>query len=242
MLNNLGNAYGDLGDHAKQRDVLERALAIEERAYGRDHPEVAITLGNLGNAYGTWATTRSSETCWSARSRSRSGRTAATTRLTNLGNVGQQADMLERSLAIKERAYGRDHAEVAIRWATSGTRRRLRARHAGARARDQRAGVRPRPPASGHHADEPRDAYGALGDHAKKLELQERALAIEERQYGRDHPELAPTLANIGVAHMQFGASDKAREYLERASAIFERAYGPDPDSQQCRRILASLS
>ena len=35
MLNNLGTAYGGLGDHAKQRDVLERALPIFERAYGR---------------------------------------------------------------------------------------------------------------------------------------------------------------------------------------------------------------
>ena len=48
MLRDLGGAYGDLGDHAKARDVLERALAIDERAYGRDHPEVAQTLDNLG--------------------------------------------------------------------------------------------------------------------------------------------------------------------------------------------------
>ena len=81
---NLGNAYGDLGDHAKQRDMLERALAIEERAYGRDHPDVAITLGNLGGAYG------------------------------DLGDHAKKRDMLERALAIKERAYGRDHPEVAI--------------------------------------------------------------------------------------------------------------------------------
>ena len=27
-LNNLGNAYGSLGDHAKEREVLERTLVI----------------------------------------------------------------------------------------------------------------------------------------------------------------------------------------------------------------------
>ena len=31
--------------------MLERALAINERAYGRDHVQVAITLVNLGVAY-----------------------------------------------------------------------------------------------------------------------------------------------------------------------------------------------
>ena len=40
---NLGNAYG-LGDHAKERDVLERALAIEERVHGkRDRDVLAAT-------------------------------------------------------------------------------------------------------------------------------------------------------------------------------------------------------
>ena len=39
-LANLGNAYGTLGDAARQRDFLERALAVEERVYGPDHREV----------------------------------------------------------------------------------------------------------------------------------------------------------------------------------------------------------
>ena len=90
-LGNLGNAYGDLGDHAKTRDMLERALAIKERAYGRDHPEVAITLTNLGNAYGS------------------------------LGDHAKKRDVLERALAIDERAYGRDHPQVAITLGNLGT-------------------------------------------------------------------------------------------------------------------------
>ena len=63
--------------------MQERSLAIKERAYGRDHPNVATTLTNLGLAYG------------------------------DLGDQAKKRDMLERSLAIKERAYGRDHVNVA---------------------------------------------------------------------------------------------------------------------------------
>ena len=91
----LGNAYGDLGDPAKQRDMLERALAIEERAYGRDHTSVAATLTNLGNAYG------------------------------DLGDPAKQRDMLEgdnskkrellqRVLPILTRAYGTDHPQTRL--------------------------------------------------------------------------------------------------------------------------------
>ena len=72
----------DRGDYAKARDVLERALSIFERAYGRDHTSVAITLANLGNAYG------------------------------NLGDQAKERDMLERALAIYENFYGPDHSET----------------------------------------------------------------------------------------------------------------------------------
>jgi hypothetical protein len=47
----LSDALGALGDAAKQRELLERVLCIQEAHYGPDHTEVAITLTNLGNAY-----------------------------------------------------------------------------------------------------------------------------------------------------------------------------------------------
>jgi tetratricopeptide (TPR) repeat protein len=50
-LTDLGNAFKSLGDAQKSRELLERALAIKEKYYGLDHPEVVTTLTNLGNAY-----------------------------------------------------------------------------------------------------------------------------------------------------------------------------------------------
>eukprot|EP00971_Amphidinium_carterae_P161941 3210489-Amphidinium_carterae.1 len=46
-LNNLGNAYGKLGDSTKERDYQERALRIFESHYGSEHSKVAIMLNNL---------------------------------------------------------------------------------------------------------------------------------------------------------------------------------------------------
>ena len=62
---------------------MEKALVIKEREYGSDHREVAITLTNLGNAYG------------------------------DLGDAKKQRDLLERALVIEEREYGSDHCEAA---------------------------------------------------------------------------------------------------------------------------------
>ena len=83
-MGNLGNAYGDLGDAAKERELLERALKIDEAYFGEDHKEVAITLTNLGNAYG------------------------------DLGDAAKERELLERALKILEAYFGEDHKDVAI--------------------------------------------------------------------------------------------------------------------------------
>jgi tetratricopeptide (TPR) repeat protein len=49
-LNNLGNVYEDLGDTHKAKEVLERALLINEHHYGSKHPQVAMTLSSLADA------------------------------------------------------------------------------------------------------------------------------------------------------------------------------------------------
>jgi tetratricopeptide (TPR) repeat protein len=51
LLADLGNVWFDLRELAQARQLYERALRIEEAAYGPDHPEAAITLGNLGNVW-----------------------------------------------------------------------------------------------------------------------------------------------------------------------------------------------
>jgi Tfp pilus assembly protein PilF len=81
--------------------------------------------------------------------------------------------------------------------------------------------------------------YGRLGDTQKKRELLERALAINERHYGPDHPNVATTLTNLGIVYGRSGDTQKSRELLERALAIKERHYGPDhPEVKQLIYIL----
>jgi hypothetical protein len=42
---------GDAGDINLKRDILERALLLQQRLFGPLHPEVGCTLTNLGAAY-----------------------------------------------------------------------------------------------------------------------------------------------------------------------------------------------
>lgn len=58
---------------------------------------------------------------------------------------------------------------------------------------------------------------------SKAITMLERALALKERELGRDHPEVAITLTKLANAHGSLGAAAKQRDLLDRARAIRER-------------------
>ena len=55
-----------------------------------------------------------------------------------------------------------------------------------------------------------------------------RALAIDERSYGPDHPDAAIRLNNLALLLQATNRLDQAESLLRRALAISERSYGPD--------------
>jgi tetratricopeptide (TPR) repeat protein len=204
IVSNVGKAYGEIGDAAKQRELLEWALRIQETHYGPDHKDVASTLGSLGNAYGTLG--------YAAKQREVLERALpiieahygndhmkVARMLGNLGNAygvlgdaAKQREVLERALPIIEAHYGPDHVEMAGTLANLG------------------------------------NAYGALGEAGKQRELLERALRIEEAHYGPDHVEVAKSLYNYGVDCRNGGYSTEQAGSIMfgKALHIFEMQLG----------------
>jgi tetratricopeptide (TPR) repeat protein len=83
VLNQLGLYLRDRPQWTDARAALERALTIDEAAYGPDHPSVATTVSNLGGV------------------------------LHALGDLAGARAAFERALTIDEAAYGPDHPSVA---------------------------------------------------------------------------------------------------------------------------------
>jgi tetratricopeptide (TPR) repeat protein len=83
LLNNLGYLFSWLGDKKKAIGYYEQALAIDEKVYGKEHPNVAIRLNNLGAAYD------------------------------DLGEKEKAIGYYEQALAIDEKVYGKEHPSVA---------------------------------------------------------------------------------------------------------------------------------
>ena len=68
--------------------------------------------------------------------------------------------------------------------------------------------------------------YNSLGDYTKARDYAERALAIQEREYGHDHVEVHVTIFHLGNVYNSLGNYSKARDYFERALVIEEKKYG----------------
>ena len=161
---------------AEARPLAERALAIDEAAYGPDHPDVATGLNNLalilagpgpaGSRPGRWPnapwpsprppTAPTTPT-------SPSGLNNLALILQDLGQPAEARPLAERALAIDEAAYGPDHPDVAHppeqprhhpgrTWASRQQARPLAER---ALAID-RGRLRPRPPRRRHPPEQPR--------------------------------------------------------------------------------------
>ena len=214
-LTNLGNAWCELGQPAKARELYERALRINEREFGPDHPQAARILTNLGNA-------------WS-----------------DLGQPAKARELYERALRISEREFGPDHPQIAriltnlgSAWIALGQPAKARELYERAlRITEREFG--PDDPQVGDILTNLGNAWSDLGQPAKARELYERALRITEREFGPDHPLVARILINLGNAWSYLGQPAKARELYERALRITEREFGPD--HPQVARILTNL-
>ncbi|HEY1016908.1 MAG TPA: tetratricopeptide repeat-containing protein [Herpetosiphonaceae bacterium] len=84
--------------------------------------------------------------------------------------------------------------------------------------------------------------WSAVGDYGTARPFAERALAINERVLGPDHPNTATSLNNLAALYVATGAYGAAQPLYERALAIQERVLGPDhPDTASSLNNLASL-
>ncbi|MDE5060476.1 tetratricopeptide repeat protein [Wolbachia endosymbiont of Drosophila burlai] len=210
----IGDGYFDL-DPRRQKKSLERVLPIIKKHYGSDHFQAAITLANLGIAYGALGDPQKEKELLERalpilKTHYSPDHFEVAKLLANLGNAygylgnyKKQKELLERALAIQEKHCGSDHSEVARTLANLG------------------------------------NVYGALGDPQKQKALLVRALLTFEKHYGTGHLEVARTLISLGTAYRALGDPQEEKELLERALPIFKEYYGYD--HFEVAKLLANL-
>jgi tetratricopeptide (TPR) repeat protein len=204
VLNNLALSLTDEGDYAAAEPLYRRALAIDEKALGSDHPDVAIDLNNLAEL------------------------------LRDKGDYADAELLYRRALAIDEKALGPDHPEVATNLINLAELLRAKGDYADAEPLYRRALAIDEKALGPDHPDVAIDLNNLAellqdnGDYADAEPLYRRALAIAEKAMGPDHPSVAIKLNNL--ASLLYAKRDYvgAEPLLRRALAIDEKALGPD--------------
>ena len=191
--------------------LLGAAMEIQERALGPDHLDVAQTLHNMALAY-----VRSSKRI-----------TRATTRR---GYLCEVLPLLERALAIQERALGPDHLHVAQTINDVALLYNKLGIHAKALLLSKRALAISERTLGPDHPDVVQLWANVALVHAddehysQTLSLLDSTLPRLERTLGPDHPDLAKYLYNVAMACRAQGDYGKALPLLERSLAIWLRA------------------
>ena len=213
----LAYAQGEL-DRAEQ--LFERSRKAYQALTGPDDPRLASVLYNLAGVY------------------------------VERGRYEQAEPLYRTSLAIWDKAFGAGHSRQAEVWNNLGFLYLQQGRHKEAEVWLGQALVAwekgTGPSAAVHSAV-------ALSNLAMLRRVQggfdaaesryKQALAVEEKTFGPDHPEVAATLMSLAALYQAQGRSRLAIETYRRALAVLEKTVGPqDPLAIETRERLNELT
>ena len=156
--------------------------------------------------------------------------------------------LFRRALAMREKALGPDHPDVAISLNNLASLLNAKGDYAGVEPLFRRAlairekALGPDHPDVANSLNNLADLLRAKGDYAGAEPLFRRALAINEKALGPDHPDVATSLNNLAGLLRAKGDYAGAEPLFRRALAINEKALGPDhPDVANSLNNLAGL-
>ena len=150
------------------------------------------------------------------------------------GRYAEAEPLYVRALAIKEKALGPEHEEVATTLVNMGLLYVRQGRYAEAEPLYRRTLAIREKALGPEHSDVGTALNGIAmlyvyqGRYADAEPLYSRTLAIKEKALGREHEEVGTALDNIAVLYVYQGRYGEAEPLYRRALAIAEKALGPD--------------
>ena len=198
--------------------MLKRAVAIQEKSRGPNHPDVAKSLSYLADVF------------------------------KNQGRYADAEANYKRALAIDEEALGPNHPDVARSLINIASLHIEQGRYADVESLFKRAlailekALGPDYPEYAILLNNVAGLYQAQGRNADAEPLLERALAIREKSFGPDHPGVAAFLNNLAALYMGEGRYADAEPLCKRSLAVYMKAFGPDhPNVAQSLENLATV-
>ncbi|KAB1283126.1 Nephrocystin-3 [Camelus dromedarius] len=199
--------------------LRRRALQLEELTLGKDTPDNARTLNELGVLY----------------------------YLQN--NLETADQFLKRSLEMRERVLGPDHPDCAqslnnLAALCNEKKQYDKAEELYERALDiRRRALAPDHPSLAYTVKHLAILYKKMGKLDKAVPLYELAVEIRQKSFGPKHPSVATALVNLAVLYSQMKKHIEALPLYERALKIYEDSLGRmHPRVGETLKNLAVLS
>jgi len=200
-LNWAGYAFDDAALYEQAKPLYERALAIREKVFGKEHPSVATSLNNLaGLSY-------------------------------SQGNYEQAKPLYERALAISEKVFGKEHPDVATSLNNLALLYDSQGNYEQAKPLLERALVIKEKvfgkehPSVATSLNNLAELHRTQGNYEQAKPLFERALAIDEKVFGKEHPNVAIDINNLALLYKAQGNYEQAKLLYERSLKILNKFF-----------------
>ena len=197
--NDMGLAYGALGEYKKELECCLKALAIQEKVLPENYPDIATLYNNVGYAYG------------------------------KLEDHKKQLEYYLKALAIREKVLPENHPDIVASYNNVGYAYGELADHKKelnyylkVLAIQEKVLPENNPDIAASYNDVG-SVCSELGDHKKELDYYLKALAIREKVLPENHPDIAASYNNIGCAYGELGEHKNELEYCLKALAIQEK-------------------
>ena len=218
LLNQAGNYLRERARYPEAEPLNRRALAVCEKALGREHPNTAQSLNNLAGL------------------------------LQARGDLARAEPLYRQALAIDEKALGPEHPDTATSLNNLAGLLRARGDLDGAEPLFRRAlaiveqAVGPEHPSTAGSINNLAGLLEERGDMTAAEPLYRRALEICEKVLGPEHPDTATSLNNLAGLLRAQGNLAGAEPLCRQALAIREKTLGPEhPTTAQSLNNLAAL-
>ena len=218
---NLGDATASLqkgrGAYAEAELSYRQSLSIREEALGPDHPDVAISLNNLGELY------------------------------REQGRYQDAEPIFQRAIRIREKALGPDHPDTIISRNNLAEIRQVLGESTGSAKdhKPGRATSPSGQDATASYIQEMARRLVALarsGRYEEAEGIAQALIAAYEERSGPDHIETVRFMDILGGLYMKQGKYDQAASIFRRSLAIKAKTLGSDhPDTIISRNNLAEL-
>ncbi|NJO62083.1 MAG: CHAT domain-containing protein [Richelia sp. RM2_1_2] len=193
--------------------LLLRSLTIREKALGKEHPEVGISLNNLAGLY------------------------------QDKGNYDKSEAFYLRALGLREKTLGKEHPDVGLTLNDLAVLYRIQGNYALSESLQLRSLKILEKALGKEHSntatslDNLAVLYYLQGNYAKAEPFFLGTLAILEKIFSREHPKVASSLNNLALLYRIQGNFSASESSFLRAIAIDEKAFG-----RKHPKIATSLS